>query len=49
MKRLTCTCGATTKAAKNSNCTCKCGKEYYYSKPLGKWLFTHRVHSVKEG
>jgi len=29
--------------------TDECGKEYYYSKPLGKWMFTHRVHSVQEG
>ena len=51
MKNLTCTCGTTSKSKKSGhNCICnKCGKEYYYSNPLGKWLFTQRTHEVKEG
>jgi len=48
MKQLTCTCGHTPKQPKrNQNGTCpKCGKEYYYSEPLGKWLFTQRIHDI---
>ena len=50
MKKLTCTCGHATKASKNHNCICpKCGKEYYYVKPLGKWMYAQRVHELKEG
>jgi len=51
MKQLTCTCGHTPRQPKaDQNCTCqKCGKEYYYSRSLRKWMFTHRTHEVKGG
>jgi len=50
MKQITCTCGHTTKPSKNQNITCqKCGKEYYHSRPLGKWMYAHRVNEVKGG
>jgi hypothetical protein len=43
LKLLTCTCGHVTRVKKlygyyEGTCE-KCGKRYYYSQPLGKWLY----------
>ena len=51
MRNLTCTCGNVPKQPKlHQNGICpKCGKEYYYVKALGKWMFTQRTHKIEGG